>query len=105
MKTFNYKYVVMPTKVIALSTYAGRTVRGIAKCHPNDTFDEEYGKKLAAARCNAKIAEKRYARALSKYNEYVNRIHKLEVDFTDVCDYLRSSAEKLKAAKEELNDF
>ena len=105
MKTINYKYVVMPTKVIALSTYAGRTVRGIAKCHPNDNFDEEYGKKLAAARCNAKIAEKRYARALKKYNEYVKRIHEMELECSDVCDYLRSSAEKLKAAKEELNDF
>ena len=105
MKTIKYKYVVMPTKVIALSTYAGRTVRGIAKCHPNDNFDEEYGKKLAAARCNAKIAEKRYARAHNKYNEYVKRIHEMEIEFADVCDYLRSSAEKLKAAKEELNDF
>lgn len=105
MKTIKYKYVVMPTKVIALSTYAGRTVRGIAKCHPNDNFDEEYGKKLAAARCNAKIAEKRYVRAHKKYNEYLKRIHEMEIEFADVCDYLRSSAEKLKAAKEELNDF
>ena len=63
----NYKYIETPNKVIALSTYAGKTVRGVAKCHPNDTFDVEFGRKLAAARCNAKIAKKREANAVRKY--------------------------------------
>ena len=96
----NYKYVVTPTKVIALSTYGGRTVRGIAKCHPGDTFNEEVGKALAAARCNEKIAIKRYARAQQKYNEmckeyqeYLNKVQK-------TCNYLRDSYEAYKEAKE-----
>lgn len=70
MKNYNYKYVVIPgEKVIAISTYAGRTVKGVAKCHPNDTFDVEFGKKLAAARCNEKISYKRLTRAVNKYWE------------------------------------
>ena len=96
----NYKYVVTPTKVIALSTYGGRTVRGVAKCHPGDTFNEEVGKALAAARCNEKVAAKRYARANQKYNEmckeyqeYMNKVQK-------TCDYLRDSYEAYKEAKE-----
>jgi len=105
MNDFNYKYVVTPTKVIALSTYAGRTVRGIAKCHPNDTFDEEYGKKLAAARCNQKIAAKRYARAHKKYDEYVKRIHEMEVEFKDVCDYLKGSYEAMRSAADYIDDI
>ena len=73
MKNYNYKYVVIPgEKVIAISTYAGRTVKGVAKCHPNDTFDVEFGKKLAAARCNEKIAYKRLTRALNKFGEAVD---------------------------------
>lgn len=73
MKNYNYKYVVIPCeKVIAISTYAGRTVKGVAKCHPNDTFDVEFGKKLAAARCNEKIAYKRLTRALNKFGEAVD---------------------------------
>lgn len=72
MKNYNYKYVVTPNKVIAISTYAGRTVKGVAKCHPNDTFDVEFGKKLAAARCNEKIAYKRLTRALNKFTEAVD---------------------------------
>jgi len=96
----NYKYVVTPTKVIALSTYGGRTVRGVAKCHPGDTFNEDVGKALAAARCNEKVAAKRYARANQKYKEmckeyqeYMNKVQK-------TCDYLRDSYEAYKEAKE-----
>ena len=58
-----YKIIVHDTEVIAISTYAGKTVRGIAKCDPRAGFDVETGKKIAVARCAAKIAAKRKARA------------------------------------------
>ena len=45
--------------VVAISTYAGKTVKGYAKCHPDDTWDWEKGKALAIARCAEKIAAKR----------------------------------------------
>lgn len=96
----NYKYVVTPTKVIALSTYGGRTVRGVAKCHPDDTFNEEVGKALAAARCNEKVAIKRYARAQQKYNEMVQELREIEVRKHKVADYLHDSYEAYKEAKE-----
>ena len=69
-----YKYITRTKKdgvqqVIAISTYAGKTVRGVANCDPRDNFSLENGKKLAAARCNLKVAEKRKARAMRKYNE------------------------------------
>ena len=95
----NYKYVVTPNKVIALSTYGGRTVRGIAKCHPGDTFNEEVGKALAAARCNEKIAAKRYARAQQKYNEMVQELHEMQSKAHKVADYLHDSYEAYKEAK------
>ena len=65
MRKFDYKYVVDEEKkvVVALSTFAGQTVRGVARCSEKDTFDIETGKKLAAARCSLKIAEKRMKRA------------------------------------------
>ena len=52
-----------PYGVIAVSTYEGKTVRGVAKCDPQDTFNMEKGRELAAARCNQKVAMKRRARA------------------------------------------
>ena len=72
MKNFpleKYKFYFAGNKVIACSTYGGRIVRGVSICHPADNFDLETGKRLAAARCNEKIAAKRFARAQSKYLE------------------------------------
>ena len=70
------------TKVVAVSTYAGRAVRGVAKCDVNDTFSLEDGKKLAAARCNEKIAKKRLARAknanVDMLMEYGNMMKRLD---------------------------
>ena len=72
-----YNYVVVPEKkkVIAYSTYAGQSVRGVAKCAPDDEFDVEFGKKLAAARCDVKVARKRLKRALemrdAAWDEYL----------------------------------
>lgn len=45
--------------VVAVASYAGRTVRGVAKCSDQDEFNLETGKKLAAARCAMKIARER----------------------------------------------
>lgn len=63
MSKFNserYKYATTPDgKVIAISSFAGKVVKGVAKCDPNDEFNLESGKKLAAARCNEKVCRRR----------------------------------------------
>ncbi len=68
-----YKFFTQETprgvKTIAVTTYAGKTVRGTALCAPSDVYDEETGKKIAAARCNLKVAEKRLIRAEHKYHK------------------------------------
>ena len=69
IKNPTYKFYVAGNKVFAVSSFAGATVRGVAKCNPNDEFDLEYGKALAAARCQEKIAAKRCKRAYSKVDE------------------------------------
>lgn len=64
-----YKFYVTDNKVICVSSYAGKTVKGIAKCDPKDTFNLEAGKKLAVGRCAYKIAKKRVMRARAKHAE------------------------------------
>jgi hypothetical protein len=61
MRKFEYKYKIDEAHrtIVAMSTFAGKTVVGVARCAAEDTFDIEAGKRLAAARCNLKIAEKR----------------------------------------------
>ena len=100
---YNYKYIVVPgKKVIALSTYAGRTVKGVAKCSPDDVFDEKVGMKLAAARCNRKIASKRAARARQQYNAMLKEIDEVNVHANKVFDFFRdASAAEAQAVLDE----
>jgi len=100
----NYKYIETPNKVIALSTYAGKTVRGVAKCHPNDTFDVEFGHKLAAARCNAKIARKRLARAFDQYCEVINKRSDIELEYRKCNKYLEDATAQCQEANSYLED-
>ena len=92
------------TKVIAVSTYAGKAVRGVAKCDINDTFSLEKGKKLAAARCNEKIAKKRFTRAQNANMEILVEYARLMKKFQKVVNYKDDSqvavteAEKLVAS-------
>lgn len=64
-----YRFYVAENKIICVSTFAGKPVRGIAKCDPKDTFDFDTGKKLAKARCDYKVAEKRVKRARERHAE------------------------------------
>ena len=70
MRKFEYKYKIDEEKrtVVAFSTFAGKVVTGVARCAEEDEFNIEVGKKLAAARCSAKIAEKRVKRAEDCYS-------------------------------------
>ena len=91
-----YKYFVAhkedgaPYKVIATSTYGGRSVKGISKCDPRDSFSIEKGKKLAAARCNFKVAQKRiknaeaaFAKASEEYIKAMNRLSEMQKFVSD----------------------
>ena len=56
-------------RIVAVSSFAGKPVKGYADCHPNDDYDIEYGCYLAVARCAEKIAAKRCKRAYNKVDE------------------------------------
>ena len=88
---------------VAVSTFAGKTVRGTAKCAPNDEFDSDSGELLAAARCGVKIAEKRVKRAEAKYNEALQMIREAANYLGKMNHYLDDSRKKYKDAIEDLN--
>ena len=93
------------TVVIAVSTYEGKTVKGYAKCDTKDVFDLENGKKLAAARCNLKIAKKRAKRAFCKvsqaYADYVEGANW----YNKMVDYYNDSNEAVEEAIAELAEL
>lgn len=94
MKDFpleKYKFYVNGDKVIAVSRYAKKTVRGVANCHPDDKFNLEIGKQIAAARCNEKVAAKRYARAERKCHEAKVELEAAQAKYAKMREYVNDA--------------
>ena len=102
IKNSVYRIYETPNKVIAVSSFAGQTVRGIAKCNPADEFDPEKGAALAAARCGVKIAEKRVKRAYSKVDEAKAIVDAAVQHLTEMLKYQSDAEANLNCAQFEL---
>lgn len=88
-----YKYYVdSKNRVYACSSYAGKVVKGIAKCDPKDNFDMAKGKELAAARCQAKVSTLRLKRATKKLDEAAKALEKAQKFYDDMAVYFNDSA-------------
>ena len=92
MEYSKYKYAQTGNKVIAISTYAGRTMKGVAKADPRDAFSLEDGKKLAAARCNAKIATKRTKNAEAQLNKAKAALELAEARYNKMTAYFNDAS-------------
>ena len=104
-KFYQYKNENDGMTIAAVSTYAGKTVKGYAKCNPNDEFDIEKGKRLAAARCNLKIAEKRKNRAIKKYEEAARAADNAVMQFNRMKQYFMDSVDQIDTAAAELREL
>lgn len=91
--------------VVATSTYAGKTVRGVARCHPNDEFDMDKGIQLAVYRCNLKVADKRQERAFRKVKEAKLALYEAQVFLDKMLDYRAQSVFDYLSAKDDLEDI
>lgn len=88
-----YKYYVDgANNVYAISTYAGKTVRGVAKCDPKDAFDLEKGKALASTRCQVKVSSQRLKRATKKLAEASKALEKAQKFYDDMTIYFNESS-------------
>ena len=88
--------------VVAVSSYAGRPVRGTAKCDPRDSFVFDKGKEIAAARCNLKVAKKRAKRAHQKYNEALVAFNEAQNRLKKMTDYCVTAESAVDAAYNEV---
>ena len=111
MDISKYKFVTHTSKehgskqITAISTYAGRIVKGYAKCDPRDNYTEANGMELAAARCGVKIAEKRYHRALAKRDEAVLEVQRALAHMHKMEDYVAGASEKFQQAEDDLAEI
>lgn len=99
-----YKFIILPEqkKVIALTSYAGKTVKATAVCSEHDEFDIETGKRLASARANVKVAMKRKARAEKKLAYFDKIIEDVEREYHELEAYLYMADERWENAIDEL---
>lgn len=100
-----YRFIQAGNKVICISTYAKKVVKGIAKCSPNDEFDLDLGKELAKLRCDVKIADKRANRAAEKYIEAEDNLFEANQYFSDMRNYYLDSERNYFEALDKLNNF
>lgn len=92
-------------KVIVTSTFAGRTVRGVAKCAPEDAYDVKVGTTLAQYRCDVKIARKRTQRAVDKIDELVVKLDALIKEYNDAKDYYTNAHAAEVLAQRKLDEY
>ena len=97
-----YHFYIHGNRVIAVSTYAGKTVRGVAVCSPEDKFNLQRGKELAAARCNAKIAQKRVNRAHNRLIEAGAEVIKTKEHLSKMGTYYEDAVAALDNAQREI---
>ena len=103
VKNPSYRIYETPNKVIAVSSFAGQTVRGVAKCNPADEFDSEKGAALAAARCGVKIAQKRTKRAYAKVDEAKAIVDAAVQHLTEMLKYQADAEANQNAAQFEVD--
>lgn len=110
----HYKFITAPatdkegnsvTKVIAVSTYAGRSVRGVAICSIHDEFNLEKGKKLAAARCNAKVAKLRYKNSSRKMDYSYQLLNYIQKEHGKMVKYNMDALKALEEANAQLKEL
>ena len=93
------------TKIVAVSTFGGRNVKGVAKCDPRDNCDIEKGKKLAALRCAQKIENKRLKQASRKYLEAGIAADKADAYFDKMKSYYMDTVDELDNIQNELTEL
>lgn len=100
-----YKFFVHGNTVIAETTYAKKRIKASAKCAPGDVFDLQKGKELAAARCNLKVANKRFSRATRKRKEAINDLAKARNSMTMASCYYNDSFQDYVLAENKVKEL
>lgn len=92
-------------KIIAVSYFNKKAVKGIAKCCENDKFDEDVGRELAAERCTVKVLKKKTKKAAEKYLNSLFMADRAERKAKKTFKYYCKVAKELSEAESHLLKF
>lgn len=91
--------------VICTTLYKGETIRGVAKCSPEDYFDIEAGKKLAYLRCKRKFLHKKLKRAQKVYDDAAREYARAQNMFGTAMEFMEDVEIQLDMLHSELSKF
>lgn len=101
-----YVFNVSNNKVVCVSHFAGKAVRGVAKCDPNfDEFVFDTGKKLSQKRCDVKVFEKRVKRANQRLKEAIEAYTAAKDLVARMTSYRNDAVIQLNEAVKDLEEF
>ena len=100
-----YKFIHNDRETICISSYAKKTVKGIAKARIEDNYDSVIGENLAKARCDLKVAEKRVKNASAKLAEAENLLKEVFVYYTNMENYYDDAISARTIAKNNLDSL
>lgn len=101
----NYKYYTQGNKVHAVSSFGGKPVRATATCHENDEYDYNTGCKVAAKKCNVKVATKRLRHAEDRYKDATDKYLAAYEEYVAALEYKQHAQDKFNEATNELLDY
>lgn len=82
-------------EIIAIAHYNGKTYKGHARCHPDDSFDPTIGEEIAARRCDLAIRRARFRDRVA-YEEEINK------KWVEIEEAARIATDKVIAAENDL---
>ena len=98
----NFYYDANNRTVICTTYYKGKTVKGTAKCDPEDHFEENVGKKLAFLRCKQKTSKRKLASAIAAFKEADDAVAKAELRRKKAIAFLADATSANTEAEREL---
>lgn len=91
--------------IIAVSNYKGKTIKGVAKCSPEDNFNYAKGVELAVARLRLKKAKLKAKLAVEEINKLKTKNDILRNKIAKASDFYADAIDELQSLDSELNNI
>lgn len=102
---YHFYYNFANNTVVCITFYKGQTIRGAAKCNPDDNFNLDVGRRLAYLRCKQKFAKKKLKHSRKVYNESAIISAKAKNNFEKAREFMNDSEMQFENANNELIKF
>lgn len=80
-----YRVYQNKNQVIVITHYRGKSIKGVAKCSPEDEFDLERGTAIAKCRCDLKLMNKKQTDDAKQYVE----LQRIRAEINDKLETIR----------------